>query len=119
MITALIVGHLVPYVIPFDKVDKVIVLRRNPYDLLRTYEERRYTKEKAKENAGSEALGIVAYDSAKKFKEKVFQIKKRKKEIKEVTRIVLSIISGSNGSEEIEWLEMIKKNNDLEKFFAY
>ena len=115
----LIVGHLAPYVIPFDKVDKVIVLRRSPYDLLRIYEERRYTKEKAKENAGSEALGIIAYDSAKKFKEKVFQINTSQKEIREVTKIVLNIISGMNDSEEIEWLEAIKKNNDLEKFFAY
>jgi len=53
--SSLIVGHLAPYVIYPEKIDKVIVLRKNPYDLFDVYKKRGYTKEKSKENAGSEA----------------------------------------------------------------
>ncbi|MDH3191608.1 MAG: AAA family ATPase [Nitrosopumilus sp.] len=116
---SLIVGHLAPYVISSEKIDKVIVLRKNPYDLFEIYEKRGYTKEKSKENAGSEALGIIAYDTIAKFGDKVFQINTTAKSVKEISDIVLKIIKNNYSSETIDWLEMIVKNNDLKKFFAY
>jgi adenylate kinase len=114
----LIVGHLAPYVISPDKIEKIIVLRRNPYELLDVYRERGYSKEKAKENAGSEVLGIISFDTIIKFKEKVHQVDVSGKTIKEVSDIVLSIIKGNHFSEEVDWLSMITEKNDLKKFFA-
>jgi adenylate kinase len=117
--SSLIVGHLAPYVISSEKIDKVIVLRKNPYDLFEIYEKRRYSKEKSKENAGSEALGLIAYDAITKFGDKVFQVNATGKNVKEVTNTVLQVIRNSHPSEKIDWLEIISKKNDLKKFFAY
>ena len=119
--SSLIVGHLAPYVVSPEKVDKVVVLRKSPYDLLEVYKKREYTIEKSKENAGSEVLGIIANDSIDKFGEKVVQIDTTGKSIREVSEIVLNIFDNRYFSDghEIDWLEIITKRDDLKKFFAY
>jgi adenylate kinase len=117
--SSLIVGHLAPYVVSPEKVEKVVVLRKNPYDLFGVYKKRGYTEEKSKENAGSEALGIIAYDAIANFGDKVLQVDVTGKNIKEVSEIVLNVVRNNYASEEIDWLEMITKKNDLKKFFAY
>jgi len=48
---------LAPYVLDLQQVKIMIVLRRNPYDLITVYKDRNYTDEKSIENAGSEVLG--------------------------------------------------------------
>jgi len=116
--SSLIVGHLAPYVICPEKIDKIIVLRRNPNELLEVYKKRGYSEEKAKENAGSEVLGIISFDTLTKFGDKFYQIDVSGKSIKEVTDIVLSIIKGNRLSEEVDWLDMITEKKDLKKFFA-
>lgn len=59
----IVVGHLAPYVVPADDVVLAAVLRRNPYELIRVYEERGYPERKAKENAGAEMLGTISFDT--------------------------------------------------------
>jgi len=113
-----IVGHLAPYVLDKNKVKIVIVLRRNPYDLISVYKERKYTDEKSKENTGSEVLGIIAHDTISKFQEKAFQINTSGKSIQEVVEKVMTLISSNEGNEEVDWLDLVTKNNDLKKFFA-
>jgi len=113
----IIVGHLAPYVLDKNKVKIVIVLRRNPYDLISIYKERKYTDEKSKENTGSEVLGIIAHDTISKFQEKAFQINTSGKSIQEVVEKVMTLISSNEGNEEVDWLDLVTKNNDLKKFF--
>jgi len=113
-----IVGHLAPYVLDKNKIKIMIVLRRNPYDLISVYGERKYTDEKSRENAGSEILGIIAHDAMSKFQEKVFQINTSEKSIQEVTEKVMTLISSNEGNENVDWLDLVTKNNDLKKFFA-
>jgi len=113
-----IVGHLAPYVLDKNKVKIVIVLRRNPYDLISVYKERKYTDEKSKENLGSEVLGIIAHDVISKFQEKVFQINTSGKTIQETVEKVMKMISSNEGNEEVDWLDLVTKNNDLKKFFT-
>ncbi|KAF6249889.1 AAA family ATPase [Marine Group I thaumarchaeote] len=113
----IIVGHLAPYVLGKNKVKIVIVLRRDPYDLISVYKERRYTDEKSKENLGSEVLGIIAHDTISKFQEKAFQINTSGKSIREVVEKVMTLISSNEGNEEVDWLDLITKKNDLKKFF--
>jgi adenylate kinase len=113
-----IVGHLAPYVLDKNKIKIMIVLRRNPYDLISVYKERKYTDEKSRENAGSEILGIIAHDAMSKFQEKVFQINTSEKSIQEVTEKVMTLISSNEGNENVDWLDLVTKNNDLKKFFA-
>lgn len=116
---SLIVGHLAPYVLSSVKVKTVIVLRRNPYDLIAVYKKREYTEEKTRENTGSEILGIIAHDAINQFGTKVFQVDVTGKSISEVTEKVLDIIKGRKTSEEVDWLDLVTKQNDLKKFFAY
>jgi adenylate kinase len=116
---SVIVGHLAPYVVSPNQVKKVIVLRRNPYDLILVYEERKYAWEKTRENVGSEILGIIAHDAICQFGAKVFQIDVTGKSVAEITDKVLSIIDGNRISENVDWLNLVTEHNDLKKFFAY
>lgn len=115
----LIVGHLAPYVLSSDQVKKVIVLRRNPYDLISVYKKRKYSEEKARENTGSEILGIIAHDAISQFGSKVFQVNVTEKSISKVVEKVIGIINGKIVNEEVDWLDLVTKRDDLKKFFAY
>jgi len=115
----IVVGHLAPYVLEKNQVEIIIILRRSPYDLELVYKERNYSENKIKENTGSEILGIITHDTVEKFEEKAFQIDVSKKNIKKVVEIVLEIISKKEGNEQIDWLNLVTKNNDLEKFFTH
>ncbi|MBI2110861.1 MAG: AAA family ATPase [Nitrosarchaeum sp.] len=116
---SLIVGHLASYVLSSVKIKTVIVLRRNPYDLIAVYKKRGYTEEKTRENTGSEILGIIAHDAIEQFGTKVFQVDVTGKSISEGTEKVLSIINRRGVNEEVDWLDLVTKQNDLKKFFAY
>ncbi len=113
-----IVGHLAPYVLDKNRVKKIIVLRRNPYDLISVYKERKYTEKKIIENIGSEILGIIAYDAINKFQEKTFQVNISGKNIQGTVKKIMNIISNNKGNETVDWLDVVRKNNDLKKFFV-
>jgi len=116
----LFVGHLAPYVISSKKIKKVIVLRKNPYDLISVYKKRKYSKEKSKDNLGSEVLGIILHDSITQFgAEKTLQIDVTLRSVKETTKKILDAIKGKTKSEEVDWLTTITEKNDLKEFFAY
>jgi len=109
---------LAPYILDLQQVKIMIVLRRNPYDLISVYKDRKYTDEKSIENAGSEVLGIIAHDAKSKFQDKVFQVNSSEKTIKDTVKKVTSVISSNKGNEEVDWLDLVTKNNDLNKFFV-
>ena len=115
----IVVGHLAPYVLEKNQVKIIIILRRSPYDLELVYKERSYSETKIKENTGSEILGIITHDTIEKFEEKAFQIDVSEKNIQKVVEKVLEIISKKEGNEEVDWLNLVTKNNDLEKFFTH
>ena len=115
---SIIVGHLAPYVLRKNQVKIMIVLRRSPYDLIPVYENRKYGNDKIKDNIGSEILGIIANDAIDKFQEKTFQINVSGKTVVEVFEKIMSIIVNKKGNEIVDWLELVRKNNDLGKFFA-
>lgn len=114
----IIVGHLAPYILDLQQVKIMIVLRRNPYDLITVYKDRGYTDKKSIENTGSEVLGIIVHDAKSKFQNKVFQVNSSGKSIEDVVKKVMSIISSNKGNEEVDWLDLVTKNNDLKKFFV-
>ena len=116
----LIVGHLAPYVVSKTKVKKVIVLRKNPYKLISVYKKRKYSTKKTAENIGSEILGIIAYDSIKKFgKTKTHQIDTTSKSVTKISKIAIKILEGKVKEEKVDWLSLVSEKNDLKKFFAY
>jgi len=115
---SVIVGHLAPYVLDIQQVQIMIVLRRNPYDLKSVYKDRNYTDKKSRENTGSEVLGVITYDAKNKFQDKVFQVDTSEKTIKEVVEKTLNVISTNKDEDEVDWLDLVTKNNDLKKFFV-
>ena len=114
----IIVGHLAPYVLAKNQIKIMIILRRSPYDLISVYKKRKYSENKIRENAGSEILGIIAHDAINRFQEKIFQINVTGKTISEVVEKIRGVISENKGNEEVDWLELVRKNNDLGKFFV-
>ena len=114
----IIVGHLAPYVLRKNQIKVMIVLRRSPYDLISVYKDREYSDKKCKENTGSEILGIIAHDAINKFQEKVFEINVTEKTIPTVVKQIMQVIAQNDGNEQVDWLELVKKNNDIGKFFV-
>lgn len=114
----LIVGHLAPYVLDTNQVKMMIILRRDPYELISVYKERKYTENKIKENTGSEILGIIVHDAIIRFNKKIFQINNSRRSVEETVEKVMSLILMNKASEEVDWLDLVTKNNDLGKFFG-
>ncbi len=117
---SILIGHLAPYVVSKNQIKKVIILRKNPYELIKIYKKRKYSKKKIAENLQSEILGITAYDSIKIFgKNKSCQIDTTSKTISKNTKLVLDTITGKLENDKVDWLTLINEKNDLKKFFSY
>ena len=117
---SLIVGHLAPYVFDESMIDLVIVLRKNPYDLVDIYKERKYQDSKIKENVGSEILGVIANDALKSFgKEKTFEVDTTEKTPEAVFIEINEIIKNEKGGDIVDWLSLVAGKNDMSRFFDY
>ncbi len=96
-------------------VERVFVLRRNPFEIIDTLRSRGYPEEKVLENAEAEFLGIVYFDMLKKFgPEKTWQINISNRSIDESVKLLLSGIRGENINEQVEWTCMLEKDNSLD-----
>jgi len=117
---SIVVGHLAPYVVTKKQVKKAVILRKNPYNLIPIYKKRKYSAKKIAVNVGSEILGVIAYDSIKKFgKNKSYQIDTTSKSVPKITKAVISSLKGKFKSDKVDWLTLVSKKNDLKKFFPY
>jgi len=115
---SLLVGHLAPFVVSKELVSTVIVLRKNPYELIDVYEKRNYSDKKKNDNLGSEILGIIAYDSIQNLGEnKTFQINTTSITAEETAKKIESVINKTSKGDVIDWLTDIAQKNDLKKFF--
>ena len=117
---SIVVGHLAPYVVTKKQVKKAVILRKNPYKLIPIYKKRKYSVKKISVNVGSEILGVIAYDSIKKFgKNKSQQIDTTSKSVSKITKVVIDSLRGKFKNEQVDWLTLVSKKNDLKKFFPY
>jgi len=118
---SLLVGHLAPYVISRNKVELAVVLRRSPYELEKVYKKRKYPHEKMIENLGSEILGITYYDTIRNIgKEKTNQIDTTKKSVTNISKKIESLFRKGNAKgDKVDWLALVSKNRDLQRFFSY
>jgi len=117
---SVIIGHLAPYVFDESMVDQVIVLRKNPYDLVEIYKQREYQESKIKENAGSEILGVIANDALKSFgKEKTFEVDTTGKTPEVVLIEINEIIKNKKRGSSVDWLSLVAEKNDMNRFFDY
>ena len=117
---SLIIGHLAPYVLDELNVEFVIILRKNPYELVKIYEKRKYQNQKIKENAGSEVLGIIANDSITSFgKKKYFEVNVTDKTPEIILKRIQDIINNQENGDIVDWLKLIEEKNEMNKFFDY
>ncbi len=118
---SILVGHLVPYVIDSKNVKISVVLRKSPYKLQSIYKKRKYSSKKSLENLGSEILGITYYDTVREFgKKKTFQIDTSNISISTTAKKVELIFKRKSTKEDkIDWLHMVLKKGDMQKFFPY
>ncbi len=116
-----IVGHLAPYVLKPSDISMVAVLRRSPYELKKTFEDRGYTKDKSLENTESEILGVSLYDSLKTFgKYKVAEFDTTDKTPEQIADEIISALQKkSTRHVGIDWLAIVSERGDMEKFFDY
>ena len=116
----LFVGHLAPYVLDESKIDFVIILRKNPYQLIEIYEERGYQESKIKQNTGSEILGIIANDAITSFgQDKTFEINTTDKTPEKVVDVMNNIMKNQKGGDTVDWLTLVEEKNEFDRFFDY
>tara|TARA_B100001167_G_C16674248_1_gene259171 strand:+ start:46 stop:621 length:576 start_codon:yes stop_codon:yes gene_type:complete len=117
---SLIVGHLAPYVLDESNIEFVIILRKNPYELIKIYEKRKYQNSKIKENSGSEVLGVIANDSITSFgKKKSFEVDATDKTPEVILKRIQDIINNQESGDIVDWLKLIEEKNEMNKFFDY
>jgi adenylate kinase len=119
-----VVGHLAPYVLKPEGIDMVAVLRRSPYQLEKTLEERGYSADKVRENVASEILGTILYDSLKTFsRRKVAEFNTTGKSPHETAEEIVSALQKKTRSKSlslgIDWLNLVSEKGDMRKFFKY
>ncbi len=117
---SIIVGHLAPYIIPKKQVETAIVLRKNPYELTLIYKKRKYSNQKQLDNLGSEILGIVSYDTIRKFgRDKTFEINVSSRSTSSTIKKIISVFNRKSRGDIIDWLSLVGERNDLNKFFSH
>jgi adenylate kinase len=105
--------------VPRKQVKFAIVLRKNPYKLIPVYKKRKYSKEKAFENLGSEILGVIAYDAIANFgSKKVYQVDASRLSAKKVINKIKAIFKKRFQNDKVDWLALVAQKNDLAKFFS-
>ena len=113
---SLIVGHLAPYVLDESDVDVVIVLRKNPMDLIKVFKNRGYSKEKIKSNTAAEFIGVTFNDSISAFgEEKTYQIDTTNKNPEQVTSVIDEIVNGKNKGDIVDWFHLVDKNAAIQE----
>lgn len=116
-----IVGHLAPYVLKAEGISMVAVLRRSPYDLEKTLEQRGYSRQKINENVSSEILGISLYDSIETFgKRKVAEFDTTGKKPEQTADDIVATLEKKKRrhSGSVDWLAVIS-DEDVQRFFNY
>jgi adenylate kinase len=118
----IIVGHLAPYVLKAAGIDMVAVLRRSPYELQKTLEDRQYDYDKVRENVSSEILGVSFYDSIRTFgRRKVAEFDTTGRTPEQTAGEIVSTLRGKSPKHTgvVDWLALISEKDDIQKFFDY
>jgi adenylate kinase len=118
----IVVGHLAPYVLDRTDIDIVTVLRRSPYELIRTFEERNYPFHKIRENVASEIIGVSLYDSIQNFgKEKIAELDTTAKRPEDIAIQIVLLLKRKSTKKigTVDWLSLVYKKGDLRRLLEY
>ncbi|MGH9934581.1 MAG: shikimate kinase, partial [Nitrososphaerales archaeon] len=73
-------------------------------------------------NISSEIIGVCLYDAIKRFgRNKVAEVDSTAKKAENVANQIISIVNGKSKRSvgKVDWLSLIVKNDDLQRFFMY
>ena len=114
----IIIGHLLPEVIPEETLRKVIVLRCEPDILIDRYKERDYDELKIKDNLVSELIGTIHYNTVMKYgNDKTFEIDVSNKNVSNIVDEITMIINDERISKDrIDWIDYASKSNKLRRY---
>ncbi len=112
----IIVGHLAHHLVDNNEIDKVIVLRRSPYELENIYIERRYNRDKSNDNIISEILGIILYECIERFTN-ILEIDCTNKSPEVIVNEIIENLDKERIN-IVDWLGVIASKNDITKFFG-
>ena len=115
-------GHLAPYVVNPSKISMAIVLRRSPYELISVFQKRHYNSDKTRENIASEILGITLFDSLKSFgKAKLAEIDTTGETPSQTLDKIASLLQENSKPRfgYVDWLSLVIRNNDVQRFLEY
>jgi adenylate kinase len=116
----IVVGHLLPYVIPKRDLDFVAILRCSPLVLMKRYLERAYSEPKIEENLEAEALDIIAQKALDVFgREKVSEFDTTSKKSSSVAYEIVETLAGRRkySFSKIGWLN-IKSERELKRLLS-
>ena len=107
---AIIVSHYIE-IIPRDLLEAVLVLRRNPAELIKLLEARGWSKKKVAENVEAELLGVCTANAIEELGEDmIIEIDATSKSLEELALEAFSILFGEKPSYYgalIDWLERL------------
>lgn len=88
-------GHILPYVVPSNRLDFVAVLRCSPNELRKRYMSRGYSREKILENVEAEFLDLVSFKCLETYGiEKVAEFDTTKMRSSTIARRILNTLAG-------------------------
>ena len=110
-------GLSLAYLADEEWLDKIIILRCNPYILEKRLAEKGFKPEKIKENIASEILDVIPSEVYSRFnRENVLQIDNSKDLEKAVEKAVRFINGEDVESDYVDWLGLIAEKNDIKRF---
>jgi len=118
----IVTGHIAPYLLGPSQADLVVVLRRSPESLLKTFKEREYSNKKIRENITSEILGITLYDSIKKFgRQKIIEFDTTTTSSNQIIKRLIEALGDDSKrtAGDIDWIPTLKHREELLKLVSY
>lgn len=110
--TLIIVGHYIE-VLPREIFELVIVLRRDPYELINVLKQRGWPDHKVAENIEAELLSICTINAIEELGEDiVVEVNATSREIREVVAEIVDILYGSKSiyhGLRIDWLTLLSE----------
>jgi len=119
---AIIDGHYAVYVFPAKDVHLVFVLRRDPDELKRLMEKRRFKDSKIQENLAAEILDVCLLEAVETCGlDKVCEIDASGREIGDIVEEVISILQGKRQCRRgiVDWLGKLDREGRLHNFFKF
>ncbi len=95
---------------------RVVVLRRNPLELVDVLRSRGYSREKVRENVEAELIDLVYVRTLEIYgPRRTVQIRTSGRTKEEVAEKVLEALRGELRSEEVDWIRELEADGSLER----